>query len=344
MKKIIFIGAIGLGSPATNGETFKNQLLVEALNKHIDGIKIIDTDNWRHRPWVLLNLLLALLFNPNAYFIISACNGSVQQTLSIIKTLRLHRHLYYWVIGGSIAQQIKSGERPLEPFKQVELFLVEGDSMRETFKEVGLTNTITVPNFKPVKYIPIKSKRTSNFTKFVFLSRILPAKGCDLIIDAVKRLQSQGINDFSVTFFGPIDSAYKPFFESKIENLTNVEYKGFLDLKKNVGYDTLSKFDVMLFPTYWDGEGFPGIIIDAYIASMPIIASDWNMNKDVIDNGKSGWLIPVNDSSTLADKMLFAINNVASISEMSDYCKHKALSYDIDYVITKKLLKDINLL
>ena len=31
-------------------------------------------------------------------------------------------------------------------------------------------------------------------------------------------------------------------------------------------YEELAKFDAFLFPTYWNDEGFPGAIVDAFTA------------------------------------------------------------------------------
>lgn len=344
MKKLFLIGALGIGKPATNGETYKNQLLASALRTHISTLQVIDTDNWRKRPWVLVVLFFSLLFNPKACFVLSACNGSVQQTLSIISKLRLKRQIYYWVIGGSIAMQIKSGERPADLFRLVDLFLVEGNSMQAMLKECGFDNVITVPNFKPITYLPNKKIKDDSHIKFVFLSRILPDKGCDLILDATQSLLDKGISNFSVSFFGPIESGYSTTFEKRVALLNNVDYNGFLNLKENKGYDKLAKYDAMLFPSYWDGEGFPGIIIDSYIASVPIIASDWNMNKDVVDVDKTGWLIPAKDVVALASKMEYVISNPSVINEMASYCKQKALTYDINNVVSIDLLKNINLI
>lgn len=344
MKDIIFIGAIGIGLPAMNGETYKNQLLVDALRSRVENLRIVDTNNWRKKPWVLLRLFFYLLTKPNSYFIISACNGSVQQTLSIIRKMHLKRHLYYWVIGGSIAEQLKTGVRPIEPFKQVELFLVEGDSMRTTFHECGFDNTITVPNFKSISFTPEKPSNFRSITKFVFLSRILPAKGCELIFEAINRLRNKGICNFKVSFFGPVAEEYRSIFESRISAFDNTDYAGFLDLKEFAGYKKLAEYDVMLFPTYWDGEGFPGIIIDSYIASIPIIASDWNMNKDVVEEAKTGWIIPVKDVDALSEKMEYVINNPGKVKEMAEYCRKKAQTYDINNVITDDLLNKINLI
>jgi len=77
----------------------------------------------------------------------------------------------------------------------------------------------------------------------------------------------------------------------------------------------------MLFPTFWVGEGFPGIIIDAYIAGLPIIASDWNLNGEIIDEKETGFIIKKKDSIQLKDKMKYFIKNPEEIIRIGNNCK-----------------------
>ena len=46
----------------------------------------------------------------------------------------------------------------------------------------------------------------------------------------------------------------------------------------------LKKYFALLFPTYFHGEGFAGCLIDAFFAGIPVIATDWLYNKDIINN------------------------------------------------------------
>lgn len=125
--------------------------------------------------------------------------------------------------------------------------------------------------------------------------------------------------------------------------MPNVNYKGFIDLRKSENYNLLAQYDVMLFPTYWPGEGFPGILIDAFIAGLPVIASDWHLNKDIISNGKTGFLVKANDEEDLYKMMGKCIQNPAIARSMSENCQREAKKYDTNAVITYSLFKDINL-
>jgi glycosyltransferase involved in cell wall biosynthesis len=96
-------------------------------------------------------------------------------------------------------------------------------------------------------------KKNGDFKKFVFFSRVHPDKGCQMIVNCAKRLNDLGYKEhFLVDFYGAIDKDYKDF-PNIVSDVPNVSYKGFLNVQQNDGYDTLSAYDIMLFPTYWSG-------------------------------------------------------------------------------------------
>ena len=108
-------------------------------------------------------------------------------------------------------------------------------------------------------------------------------------------------------------------------------------MRDNRNYDILANYDVMLFPTFWSGEGFPGIVIDALISGLPIIATDWNINKEVVIDKKTGMLIPPHDIDALVNAMKVCINQMDYVKEMSKHCQKQCMSYDMDSVLSKNL-------
>lgn len=110
------------------------------------------------------------------------------------------------------------------------------------------------------------------------------------------------------------------------------------------GYDTLSTYDVMLFPTYWDGEGFAGVVLDANMVGLPIIASDWNMNKEVVQDGETGFIIPVHDHKALANRMKTFINGDVDLMSMKQKCLKYVKQFDYRKVVTRELLQKLGLL
>ena len=148
---------------------------------------------------------------------------------------------------------------------------------------------------------------------------------------------------FIVDFYGPFEAEYEFLFKDEISTISNISYKGFLDLRNQKNYDILAKYDAMLFPTYWHGEGFPGIIIDAFVSGLPVIATDWSLNAEIIEDGKTGVILKDNTIEALADAMETMINNPKSVELMSILCQNSAMNFDIMNVVSDKLLEKIGI-
>lgn len=342
-QKIIFIGPAGGGGVPQNGASAKNYHLMKYFKEKNINVSSIDTENWRKNPLVLVKLALIILFNQKAKYIIAANNMSSYRVLQIMSLFPQKRSVIYWIIGGSIADRIKEGKVKAEPFKQVDYFLVEGKKMQKKFAEVGFNNAIYVPNFKCIDYIPEKRRSNEKKTRFVFLSRIIPEKGCNTIIDAVKQLNNKYFDRFIVDFYGPFEAEYESSFRNAISAVGNISYNGFLDLRNQKNYDRLAEYDVMLFPTYWHGEGFPGIVIDAFVSGLPVIATNWSLNADIIKDGRTGIILKENSVESLVQAMMDIIENPKMVESMSVACQNAAMDYDIKNVVSDKLLKMIGI-
>lgn len=342
-RKIILIGPCGGGDIPKNGASAKNFHLVKYLREKQLRVVNVDTENWKREPHVLFQLLFHLIFSYRATFILAANSWSSYKVIRLFSIMPRRRHLVYWTIGGCVADWIKEERVEKKPYSAIDLFIVEGKNMQKTLAEVGFNNVVVVPNFKNIDYVPsdasIAQERT--FFRFVFLSRIIPEKGCNTIINAVTLLNETHKGKFTVDFWGPFESNYEKEFLSRIETLDNVEYKGFLDLRNQKNYDVLAEYDAMLFPTYWPGEGFPGIVIDAFVAGLPVIATDWSQNADIIEHGRTGVILKENSVEALHDAMLSFIDGKEHIETMRDNCRSEAHSYNIHNVISDELLRKI---
>jgi glycosyltransferase involved in cell wall biosynthesis len=101
---------------------------------------------------------------------------------------------------------------------------------------------------------------------------------------------------------------------------------------------------MLLFPTYWRGEGFAGIFIDAFVAGLPMIITDWAHNSQFVKEGETGVFIPVHDAEALAHRMKECIQVKYDISRMKELCQIEAKKYDVRNIITEELLKIIELI
>src|SRR5690606_1561204 len=91
-----------------------------------------------------------------------------------------------------------------------------------------------------------------------------------------------------VDFYGPISESDERYFQENVEKFDNVFYKGIVT-PKDV-YRVLSQYDLLLLPTRYAGEGFPGTILDAYISGVPVIVTDWLFLPEFVEHGTTGYV------------------------------------------------------
>lgn len=347
-KEVIFVGWINKGKAADCGETMKNQLCIQKLEECGINCMQMDFKDWKKHPWIIAQLIGNMITHKDATLLLSTSPKNVYPLIKVLKKIGWTRNTVLWVIGGSFGQKVHQGIYQADIIDFVRHILVESSTMVKQLEECGVDGVLEVPNFKPIPYYPTLGKKYPNSgqpLRFVFLSRIIPEKGCDYILEATRLLNEEGFeNRFLVDFYGNIADSYSSAFREKIDSLNNANYQGFLNLRENDGYDLLSSYDMMLFPTYWKGEGFAGVFIDAFISGVPMIATDWAHNRAFLEEGKTALLIPAHDVLALAEKMKMCIDGEVDIQRMGQCCQDEARKYDTDYVITEELLKRIEVL
>lgn len=345
-RELIFIGPINVGNIPLAGDYMKNQMFLKRFNEVFDLVIPVDTINWKKRPWLLAQIIILLSFHRKASVIMSVNVGSADSLIKILRIFHFDKRIHYWVIGGSIHKEFESNVFKVKNYLGLKAILVQGESMADSLKRQGLTNVFFIPNSKYIDYTPIRTNKLDGVIHFVFLSRLEKYKGCDEIIQASDILRDMGYDGkYDISFYGKTmdEPDYYKLFIKRIEQHPEIKYLGPINLRDMKNYNELVKYDVMLFPTFWNGEGFPGVVIDALIAGIPIIASDWNLNKEVIDDGDTGWIVPVHDFQALAEKMKYIIDNPQILETMSSKCLKKAAYYDSRVVLSEETLRKINL-
>lgn len=341
-RKILLIGDIRQGKPPVNGEQVKNQLLSGYLRKrHI--LSSVDTDHWKSRPWVIIRTLWETVFGNHDTVILSASSGSVHNLLALLKTIRVPtRRIVYLVVGGYVHIGIQKGRFKAKNFNGLKAIVMQGEAMGRSMRALGITSPLLVmPNSKPILKTYGNSERYSEpSTRFLFLGRISEPKGTLLVFKALQEsLLSGRSEDLTVDFYGTVEKGHETDFFTGLEHHPNCHYRGYLDITGDPAhaYDVLSSYHAMLFPTSWVGEGFPGVIIDAYVAGLPVIASDWNMNSEVVKDGVTGLIIPDCGALELSKAMASVMDERERWSSMSRACHEAAISYDTDKVLSQHL-------
>lgn len=337
---LIFLGTIK--KVANCGESMKNHLFIERYKEVYK--KVITVDLWQPRKHLyrVAWALIVVMFHPNCRVVVSISAEAADHLIKLLQLIGC-KNIYYWAVGGTLHKRIiELGASP-ETYKKVKKIYAQSEQVVEGLAKMGIHNCVKVVNSKRIDYVPNITARNNDNVKFVFMSRVHPDKGCSLIVKSADWLNHNGyLNKFSVDFYGKFDEDYKPVLMSEMKDVDNVEYKGFLDLTCAHGYDILSQYDMMLFPTWWDGEGFPGVIIDAYISGVPIIASDWNCNTEVVDE-EIGIIIKTHDQDELTAAMKSVLDGNYDLKKMAEACQKRALTYDNRNVLSEDNLKRLGM-
>ncbi len=340
VNQAIILGWVNEGKVATDGESVKNQVIINQLRELGIQVYVLDFFQWKKRPWILIKALLCLLIHNKTPLILSSSASNVYPIMKAHYLLKSKRKIIHWVIGGQFADRVKKGVFDAKVIDYLSHNLVESIDMVNTLNSLGIYNAQKVPNFKPIKEMPVLHKDES-IKKFVFLSRIMPEKGVDYILEAVANLNAKYKDKFIVDFYGKIQDEYQNTFYEKVNNLSNVEYKGFLNFNNEGAYDQLAEYNAMLFPTYWKGEGFAGIFIDAFIAGLPILASRWGHNEEYFSEGNTGCFYEANSEKALEDTMERVLNGSIDLTSMYSKCQKEAEKYNVSNIITNDFLNKI---
>lgn len=344
MKRLLFIGGLG-ASHEFGGELTKNKFLTKRLKAFVDKLIVVDTYRSRSEPWRLWKLPFVLLMNPNTPIIFSTSYGNVYWLHRILKAISPKRKIVLWVIGGDLHLEVGRGRYRIDVLKSLQYLLVEGQAMKDGLCRQGVENVKVIPNFKDISLSPPSHCHTpyspSEMLRLVFFSRIMPDKGCDLILDLAHKLNERGYGDkFVIDFYGPIAPDYSDRFGSVLDTLPNVQYRGSLDLLSELGYVTLASYHLTLFPTFWSGEGFPGVIVDSFISGLPILASDWGLNKELVDK-ETGFVVPAHDTTVMLSIVSDVIDGVIDLEPLAQNARRRAVNYDVNHVVTKELVERI---
>ena len=131
--------------------------------------------------------------------------------------------------------------------------------------------------------------------RLVFLAQVYEDKGVDILLRISNRLPS----DYQIDIFGPITS--KKYTEEYFKQF-RAQYKG--TLKPDEVAKTLAQYNIMVFPTWWHSEGYPGVIIEAFSVGMPVISTRQGGIPELIVDGESGLLTDVKDEDAFEDAIL----------------------------------------
>lgn len=140
--------------------------------------------------------------------------------------------------------------------------------------------------------------------KFVFIGQVRGTKGINELLTVFPKLKDGTILDI----YGPIYREY----DEKNFNKSNIKYKGLINAPDVP--EILSRYNVLVLPTYHKGEGYPGIIIEAYSVGIPVIATNLRGIQEIVSESSGVLIEPKSPDQLLAAIKKFNHSNYKLLS------------------------------
>lgn len=180
--------------------------------------------------------------------------------------------------------------------------------------------------------------------EILFLSNMIEFKGPYLLLEALNELlkTSTSPKHINIRFIGKWqDEAFKEKFfsyvdENKLHN--HVEVLGAIYGEEKNQY--FRDADAFVLPTNF--ESFPLVLLEAMEFSLPIVSTNEGAIADIVENGKTGFVVEKNNKYALVDKINILLSDSKLCNEFGVLARNKfEKNYTAD-IMEKNIYKTIN--
>lgn len=151
---------------------------------------------------------------------------------------------------------------------------------------------ISTPPDHPGRLEEARKPAESTCRRFVFLGHLWATKGIEVLLDGAPSLP----DGVEVDVYGPQDEYSAADIDRRGQG--RIRYCGFLS--HDEVYERLWAYDCLLLPTFHPGEGYPGVIAEAFSHGLPVITTNWLAIPEIVDES-NGILIDIDDTPGLVD-------------------------------------------
>jgi glycosyltransferase involved in cell wall biosynthesis len=147
-----------------------------------------------------------------------------------------------------------------------------------------------------------RHKKAGERLNLLFTAVLVPSKGVMVLLEALKLLRERGV-DVELRLMGQWGSA-----DFERECLAFIEREGLQDRVRVLGLrggavkqQDFREADLFCFPSHYENEVNPVVLMEALSYSLPIVTTRWRGIPAIVQDGENGLLVEPQDPVALAD-------------------------------------------
>jgi len=273
--------------------------LIKKIDKKV-GLILLNRKLGSKNPLPFLKLNLKLLLMPRSVVNIHFLN---------IKRMIFTKSNFIGIVHSAVHKLSKIEKKYLSKMKLLIAVskYVQAELSKCGHNSILIENGILLPSFRNIEKNYNQTYKTKQI-RIVQVGRIHHHhhKGHDVLVYAAKKLTEQGVNNFSIDLIG--DGEALPKLKEIVANSGLEKYINFLGNKsQNYIFEHLCEYDLSIQSSLFESFGLT--LAESMAAKVPVIASDIPAFCEILDNGKCGYLVQVDNYDALAEKIIGVMNN-----------------------------------
>ena len=341
-KKILFIlhppppvhGASMVGKYIHDSEvinnTFDCHYLNLALAKDLNDIgkggmrKLKDF----YKQLKQVRLLIKSIKPQQCYVTPNAKGGAFYKDFLVVMLLKIMRQnvIVHYHNKGVATRQNRCFDNLLYKmfFKNLKVILLSENLYQDIKKYVKYKDVYICPNGIPIhENLPTVPQKEFNI---LFLSNMMKEKGVWDLLEACAILKKKG-KPIKCHFVGKWSDIKEEQFIDEINKRELTEYVFAHGAKYGNEKDVfLQKTDVFVFPTYYNNECFPLVLLEAMEQGLPCISTNEGGIPSIIENEKTGYIIEKHSPQIIAEKIEYLMEHPQQCANMGKAGRKKFLN------------------
>jgi glycosyltransferase involved in cell wall biosynthesis len=234
--------------------------------------------------------------------------------------------LPYWActLGGGIKDSMLKLERKTKELELADMIVVPGQFVKDSLPNWAKNKHIvvapfgspSVPTELEKKTVQQNDKTSNRRLRVLFVGSMGQRKGLGDLFEAMHLLNNENIELIVMgSLLAPME-----FYRNQYSHFTyeaGRPHKQVLALMKSC--------DVFCLPSIVEGRAL--VMQEAMSQGLPLIITPNTGGADLIDEGKTGFLIPIRSPKIIAEKLNWLIDNRSKIPEMGQLAQQHAANY-----------------